>query len=119
MERCFFASDLHGRQDRYEKLFTAMAREVPDAVLLGGDLLPGLADGPADRPFLEFTTPFSIYRVFDAISENLKALRVYRAETWEHLSQLATSSGFDSGQVLALERSFHANDQLLARWIGE
>jgi len=54
LERCFFASDLHGRQDRYEKLFAAIAREVPDAVFLGGDLLPGLAGGPADRPFFEF-----------------------------------------------------------------
>jgi len=54
LERCFFASDLHGRQDRYEKLFAAIEREAPDAVLLGGDLLPGLAGGVAERPFFEF-----------------------------------------------------------------
>jgi Icc-related predicted phosphoesterase len=35
-----FASDLHGHDDRYEKLFTAIERERPEAVLLGGDLLP-------------------------------------------------------------------------------
>ncbi|MDM7914043.1 MAG: metallophosphoesterase [Candidatus Eisenbacteria bacterium] len=37
----FFASDLHGRRDRYEKLFAAVREEMPAAVLLGGDLLPG------------------------------------------------------------------------------
>ena len=40
--RCFLVSDLHGRIDRYEKLFTAIHRERPDVVFLGGDLLPHL-----------------------------------------------------------------------------
>jgi len=37
---CFFATDLHGRIDRYEKLFALIAAERPAAVCLGGDLLP-------------------------------------------------------------------------------
>jgi Icc-related predicted phosphoesterase len=36
----FFVSDLHGRTGRYEKLFDAVLREKPEAVLIGGDLLP-------------------------------------------------------------------------------
>lgn len=40
MPACFFATDLHGHCDRYEKLFASIARERPDAVFLGGDLLP-------------------------------------------------------------------------------
>jgi Icc-related predicted phosphoesterase len=36
----FFVSDLHGHLDRYRKLFKAVAHETPDAVFLGGDLLP-------------------------------------------------------------------------------
>ncbi len=36
----FFVSDLHGHLDRYRKLFDAITREMPDAVFLGGDLLP-------------------------------------------------------------------------------
>ncbi len=40
MTRCFFVADLHGRGDRYEKLLAAVEAERPDAVLLGGDLLP-------------------------------------------------------------------------------
>ena len=37
---CFFASDLHGHVDRYEKLLERVREERPRAVLLGGDLLP-------------------------------------------------------------------------------
>lgn len=40
MPTCFFASDLHGHVDRYQKLFAAIASERPAAVFLGGDLLP-------------------------------------------------------------------------------
>jgi Icc-related predicted phosphoesterase len=36
----FFVSDLHGRVDRYRKLFAAIEAERPAAVFLGGDLLP-------------------------------------------------------------------------------
>jgi Icc-related predicted phosphoesterase len=38
--RCFFASDLHGRVERYRRLLRVVEEEVPAAVLLGGDLLP-------------------------------------------------------------------------------
>jgi len=44
---CVFASDLHGRLDRYEKLFDVIEAEHPDAVFLGGDLLP---NAPSFRP---------------------------------------------------------------------
>lgn len=47
MTPCFFACDLHGRLDRYERLFTALRAESPAAVFLGGDLLPLGPAGPA------------------------------------------------------------------------
>src|SRR3989304_9936788 len=40
MSQCLFVSDLHGRMDRYEKLFRVIAVEQPRAVFVGGDLLP-------------------------------------------------------------------------------
>ena len=50
---CFFASDLHGSSDRYRKLFSAVLRERPQAVFLGGDLLPHRwADQLAGRDFI-------------------------------------------------------------------
>jgi Icc-related predicted phosphoesterase len=38
--RAFFATDLHGQLDRYRKLLQAVESERPEAVFLGGDLLP-------------------------------------------------------------------------------
>jgi len=40
MTNCFFATDLHGRVERYNKLFSHILSEEPEAVFLGGDLLP-------------------------------------------------------------------------------
>jgi len=37
---CIFVSDLHGKVKRYESLFKIILKEKPDAVFLGGDLLP-------------------------------------------------------------------------------
>lgn len=39
MADCLFATDLHGRVERYEKLIDLIQRERPRAVFLGGDLL--------------------------------------------------------------------------------
>lgn len=38
--RVYFVSDLHGKQDRYNKLAEKTAEEPPDVLMLGGDLLP-------------------------------------------------------------------------------
>lgn len=38
--KCFFVSDIHGKQDRYKALFRKIEEEQPDGVFLGGDLLP-------------------------------------------------------------------------------
>jgi uncharacterized protein len=68
--RCLFASDLHGRLDRYEKLLAAIEAERPDAVLLGGDLLPRLAPaGTGD--FLP-----------DWLSPRLRELRARLGSAW-------------------------------------
>lgn len=37
---CLFASDLHGKISKYQKLFDSIEQERPLAVFLGGDLLP-------------------------------------------------------------------------------
>ena len=40
MTDCFFVSDLHGRRERFETLFAALAAERPRALFVGGDILP-------------------------------------------------------------------------------
>ncbi len=40
MINSFFVSDLHGKIKRYQKLFSLIEKETPEAVFLGGDLLP-------------------------------------------------------------------------------
>jgi uncharacterized protein len=37
---CYFVSDLHGKLDRYEKLFNCILDSPPDLLFLGGDLFP-------------------------------------------------------------------------------
>ena len=61
MKQCFFVSDLHGREDRYLKLFDLIQKEQPKAVFMGGDLLPPefkalLRD--ADFPIGDFVNEF-------------------------------------------------------------
>lgn len=50
--RCFFASDLHGKAERYDKLAKAVSAERPHAVFLGGDLLPHALAGGSVRDSL-------------------------------------------------------------------
>jgi Icc-related predicted phosphoesterase len=38
--KCFFVSDLHGKIDRYEKLFSQIKTDTPDILFIGGDILP-------------------------------------------------------------------------------
>ena len=47
MTDCLFVSDLHGRVERYARLFEAIARERPEAVFMGGDLLPSALRPPS------------------------------------------------------------------------
>ncbi len=66
---CYFASDLHGHLDRYEKLFAAVIEERPAAVFLGGDLLPGLFTagvGEFDSFLCDYLAPG-----FDRLRQNL------------------------------------------------
>ncbi|MEZ5066830.1 MAG: metallophosphoesterase [bacterium] len=50
MSTCLFAADLHGRLSRYESLFSAVARDRPTGLFLGGDLLPPAALGSLAGP---------------------------------------------------------------------
>lgn len=70
----FFASDLHGHPDRYEKLFRLVGDERPSAVFLGGDLLPsGLsAMNSLDFGHEDFVNGFLV-RQLSTLKEELRA----------------------------------------------
>lgn len=53
MALCFFVSDLHGRLERYEKLSRRIFEERPDAVFVGGDILPGFHDWHSEKDFIK------------------------------------------------------------------
>ncbi|HSW39355.1 MAG TPA: metallophosphoesterase [Acidobacteriota bacterium] len=57
MGTCFFVSDLHGNNGKYQKLFDVIEREKPDALFLGGDLFPSglgaIMDVEGHNDFLE------------------------------------------------------------------
>ena len=64
MSLCYFVSDLHGKIDRYEKLFEAIREEKPMALFLGGDLLPHSLKQQKinNRVITDFTTQYLIDR---------------------------------------------------------
>lgn len=55
--KAFFVSDLHGRKTRYDKLFEAINSEMPQLVLIGGDVLPSgisiISDDSINGDFLD------------------------------------------------------------------
>jgi Icc-related predicted phosphoesterase len=51
---CFFATDMHGNTDRYDKLFASIIKDRPAAVFLGGDLLPRSAFSPIQSGQADF-----------------------------------------------------------------
>lgn len=62
---CFFVSDLHGSEHRYRALFSAVERDCPSALFLGGDLLPHRwSSGAGGNDFLD-----------DVLVEGFRALR--------------------------------------------
>jgi Icc-related predicted phosphoesterase len=69
MTRCFFVSDLHGKPDRYRKLFNAIRTELPTAVFFGGDLLPHRMRKVED--FDDFTIDF-LFPQFQNLKDELK-----------------------------------------------
>lgn len=55
MKNSFFVTDLHGSAARYKKLFRAVLNETPEAVFIGGDILPSGFKGKDPDDFLNNT----------------------------------------------------------------
>lgn len=66
--RCYFVSDLHGSEYRYSRLFDILHKSPPEALFIGGDLLPNYT---RDKFFL---TEF--------LRTNLKKLKILLGELY-------------------------------------
>lgn len=77
--RCWFVTDLHGSKERCEKLFELLERERPDALFLGGDILPqAWSRRFAGGPGVDFLADFLVPRFLDLRSRLLsRAPRVF------------------------------------------
>jgi Icc-related predicted phosphoesterase len=104
MTTCFFASDLHGRISRYEKLLAAIDAEGPDALFLGGDLLPshGFVGAAGEQRYDDFLMDFLASRLLglanrprvflilgndDPASEVPSVLDGEKAGAWEYVNE--------------------------------
>ncbi|MDD4857108.1 MAG: metallophosphoesterase [Candidatus Krumholzibacteria bacterium] len=112
MTGCFFVSDLHGKVERYRKLFDAIAAEEPRAVFIGGDILPNFGYVDTQDDFLE-----------DFLFAELVRLRIDLGETYPSVFIIL---GNDDGR--AVEKSLieasadgllsymHGRKGLFERW---
>ncbi len=66
---CFFVTDLHGQIDRYEKLFKKILEGRPNAVFIGGDLLPS--------PLMSLSSNDMLYQDFvnSFLAKELKSIQ--------------------------------------------
>jgi Icc-related predicted phosphoesterase len=73
MRKCFFVTDLHGHTPRYEKLFSKILDELPDIVLIGGDIFPSAFASlkTAEIIYKDFTSDF-LYPNLSILKSNLK-----------------------------------------------
>ena len=87
---CFFVSDLHGVIDRYEKLFRLIDLERPQALFMGGDILPsGLYSMTADPSIsADFINQFF-----------LKKLKVLRHKLGQDFPEIFIILGNDDGRI--------------------
>lgn len=98
MERCIFVSDLHGRRDRYDKLFQLIACDKPEAVLIGGDFLPS-AFAPTPGETVAFVNGY--------LQETLARLRSTMQEDYPRIFLIMGNDDERAREpeVLQLERS--------------
>jgi Icc-related predicted phosphoesterase len=87
---CLFVSDLHGNTDRYRKLYDAVRKENPEAVFLGGDILPSALHDPSD--------PDQIFGHF--IQEYfVKKLSTLKQELGQNFPRIFLILGNDDGRI--------------------
>jgi len=98
--RCVFTSDLHGDRRKYERLFRLVADERPEAVFLGGDLLPlGVRAGASARAFLDDFVAPSLRGVRAALGLRFPRILLIMGNDDERAAEPGVQSMADEGLV--------------------
>jgi Icc-related predicted phosphoesterase len=97
--RCLFVSDLHGRRDRFRKLFRYLAAAPPAVLLLGGDLSP-----LGDPGFLERLLAAGCRRLKRRLGERYPLLLLIPGNDDPRSLEL----GLEAGEREGLWRCLHA-----------
>jgi Icc-related predicted phosphoesterase len=90
---CLFASDLHGKIGRYKRIFEIIREEKPNAVFLGGDLLPNQYTIHSDmNEFLKKNIFSYIKKIRNNINKNIRFFIILGNDDprmYEHLFEVA------------------------------
>ncbi len=113
MTRCFFVSDLHGKQERFRKLFEEVSKEPPRAVFIGGDMLPHVSRLGTPDDFLEGFFLGQLAALKEALGERFPRFFVILGNddgAWgEEILEQATSEG--------MLFYAHGKKERLDRWV--
>ena len=94
---CIFVSDLHGKNKRYESLFEIILKEKPDAVFLGGDLLPNQFSLDSDMgKFIDNEIFSNIKKKKNYTNKNIKIFIILGNDdprVYEHFFESADKKG--------------------------
>ncbi len=112
MMPCFFVSDLHGRRDRFRKLFDAVAAEPPRALFVGGDILPHPGGRPSQEEFLRGTFLGELRRLRSALGARFPRVFVILGNDDGRWSERILEEASTDGLV----RYIHGRREPLERW---
>ena len=112
MTRCFFATDLHGRRDRYEKLFRIILTEKPDAVFLGGDLLPNTLQTGDEEGFITSYLKEKLITLRDASKGSLPPIFVILGNDDGRLEE----NEMEEGSATGIWNYAHSRKFTFAQW---
>lgn len=93
---CFFVSDLHGAERRYEVLFQLICERKPGLVLMGGDLLPH----PRKSPYHDFLQEYLVPRlqsVKDVLKEQYPLIGIILGNDDQRICEPSALEGMAMG----------------------
>lgn len=94
---CIFVTDLHGRIERYNKLFNIIETERPEAVFIGGDILPsGILQHVSSKAGIKDF-------ICDIIHENLKRLKSILLNTYPEVFVILGNDDGRAHEALMLD----------------